>query len=137
MRRFQELRDEAEVVEAMRQAREWGYPRDLIPEERTLATWFRYGPDVLFWFTWDGEHPKRLRIHLVAEPLSRGLWYSRRWMTGVEVIAELLSATAIEASDCSQDGVMVKYAARVGWEQVTDDDGEPIGGLWSRAVGGV
>ena len=128
VRRFRPILTPDEMSQAAGELLLWGYPRSITTDEWQNAAWYRWGPDCIFWLTWDGEEPKVLSLHVCVAPKSRGSMYPRRWFTGVEIIAELSGAEGIQASDCTDEGLVADYLGRMGWES--------HGGYWRKALSG-
>lgn len=123
MRRFRELTTPIQKGLGAIDAIEWEFPRAIPKDETENSAWFRWGSDVVFWYVWDGELPKVLRLHVAVRPESRSRWLSRRWLLGIQLIGELLGAASLEATDCTGAITEASYWPRVGWTTVE-------AGLW-------
>lgn len=115
-RRFSQVvdKDELDAVESDISA--WGYPRALVDGERDQSTFLRYGDDCIFWLNIHAE--TGLNFHICIDPSSRGKLNGRRLFTGIEVIAELLGASHLQAVLIHSDEPKLKnYCARLGWRE--------------------
>jgi len=56
----------------------WSYPRELLPGELAVSSWFAFGDDVLVWLnSYEGEPHGEAMMHVAAAPDVRGRWFAR------------------------------------------------------------
>lgn len=115
-RRFSQVVDDDELDAMESDLTTWGYPRGLVEGEREHSTFIRYGDDCIFWFNIHAE--TGLNFHVCVDPSSRGKISYRRFFTGVEVIAELLGASHLQATLVERDEIELRsYCQRLGWRK--------------------
>ncbi len=117
MRRFHRLEDRGELRWATARLEAWGYYRQLVPFELQVSSWFRWGPDLLLWYNPANEDGSWLAVHVCARPSSRRTWgiEGRRFMLGMEILAETLGARRICAILSEDQADIRDYLERWGW----------------------
>ena len=113
MRRFLELNEETKSA-AICDVEEWGYPREVTQAEVDHGIWLRYGLDCIIWFTM--HDLGQLGVHICIEPGSRyGRAVTRKLLTGIDVIGELLGAESVCAIPMPGLEEIHSYCKRLGW----------------------
>jgi hypothetical protein len=132
-RRLRELRTPEERHLAAAEAHAWGYPRTIRPDEIEGSVWLRYGPDVIWWLQQDTDcEDNEIRLHVCVAPGARSRVYPRRWMTAVEVVAELLPGDFGQlrvTPTGAYEREVAGYLERWGWTRG--------GGGWYKRLPGV
>lgn len=134
-RRFRQLMTSEEKRLAMRDAVNWGYPRQIHLRELQLAGWFRFGPDCIFWFDPVPSIDMTCVLHMVVAPMSRRRHYAaaRTLFRGIDVIADLFCLERLISNDCIDGGKVADYLERLDWRPYRT---ETLEGEWySRELG--
>ena len=118
MRRFRELLDWDETLEAAQDAAMWGYPRLITSDEIEMGLWYRWSPDCIFWFNCTDTEERVFSLHVAVAPQSKSAIFPRRWAIAVEIIGELIGARYLEAEDYPGRRFVANYMPRLGWELV-------------------
>lgn len=129
MRRFKRL-DEDCIWGAVDAIGRWGYPRDIEPQEVTEGMWFAFGKDLFFWFVpITGYVPGAVAFHICKQGGTDVQREARRFLTGVEVIAETLGVKCLVGTFPKERQDLQEYCKRLGW---TEDQ---TTGFYTRDLG--
>lgn len=125
VRRFRECLDPLEVTALAERVKSWGYPRALDPTiDIEHGFWFTWGPDLVLWYVWGDTHV--LLVHLCVAPESRGCIYPRRFLVGMEVMAEALGAHQLQfhpTGNPESDAQTTDLLRRLHWQPMLDCPG--------------
>ncbi len=124
MRRFREMKTHEDRMLCESDILAWQYHRPLSEGELEQSYWFRHGMDTVFWFQQVPDDV--LQFHLCTAPDHLGV--TRRFVTGVEITAELLGAERLIVGIPKGRTELSDYLQRLGWSDT--------GGLMTRELGG-
>ena len=116
---FDHLTDGASIYAASLLAREWGFPREVVPVELTQAEWFQ-GDGIVFWLEHYEPVTSTWFVHVAVDPERRpARWPVRRWIRFIERFAASHGASELGFVGCGTYGEAEGYLRRLGWRDTS------------------